>query len=78
MTLSLAKFVAASCLLAAVGCTANVENPIVNEQGRGGDCVASCDTEQTSCFAKCTDDACKASCTTTHTSCVSSCSKDGG
>jgi hypothetical protein len=79
MTLSLAKFVAASCLLAAVGCTANVENPTVNQQGRGGDtCVVACDTEQTSCFAKCTDDACKASCTTTHTSCVSSCSKDGG
>jgi len=79
MTLSLPRFVAASCLFAAIGCTANVENPTVNQQGRGGDtCVVSCDTEHTSCVAKCTDDACKASCTTTHTSCVSSCSKDGG
>jgi hypothetical protein len=79
MTQSLARFAAASFLLAGIGCTANVENPTVNQQGRGGDtCVVACDTEHTSCVAKCTDDACKASCTTTHTSCVASCSKDGG
>jgi hypothetical protein len=78
MTRSL-SIIATWCLLAGVACTANVENPTVNQQGRGGDtCVASCDTEQTTCVAKCTDDACKASCTTTHTSCVASCSKDGG
>jgi hypothetical protein len=79
MIQSLAKIVGASCLLVGIGCTANVENPTVNQQGRGGDtCIASCDTAHTSCVAKCTDDACKVSCQTTHTSCVASCSKDGG
>jgi hypothetical protein len=79
MTQSLATFLATSCLLAGVACTANVENPTVNQQGRGGDtCIVNCDTAHTSCVAKCTDDSCKASCQTTHTSCVASCSKDGG
>jgi hypothetical protein len=73
-------FVAASCFLAAIGCTANVENPTVNQQGRGGDttCVGSCDSNQTTCAAKCTDDTCKATCTSTHTDCTATCSKDGG
>jgi hypothetical protein len=80
MTQSLATILAASCLLAGFACTANVEDPTVNQQGRGGNttCISSCDTDQTSCVAKCTDDACKVSCQTTHTSCVASCSKDGG
>ena len=74
-----AKLVAASCLFAGIACTANVENPTVNQQGRGGDtCVVNCDTAQTSCMATCTDDACKVKCQTTHTSCVASCSRDGG
>jgi len=72
-------FVAVSCLLAAIGCTTNVENPTVNQQGRGGDtCVTTCDSDQVSCVAKCTDDACKVNCNATHTTCVSGCSADGG
>jgi hypothetical protein len=80
MNRSSIQMLATSLLLVAAACTANVEDPTVNQQGRGGDttCIASCDSQQTSCVAKCTDDACKASCTTTHTTCVGSCSKDGG
>ena len=39
------------------GCTANVENPVVDQQGRGGDttCITNCDGTQTTCTAKCTD-----------------------
>jgi hypothetical protein len=72
-------FVAVSCFLAAIGCTTNVENPTVNQQGRGGDtCVVTCDSDQVSCVGKCTDDACKVSCNTTHTNCVAGCSVDAG
>jgi hypothetical protein len=63
------------------GCTANVENPDINQQGRGGNttCIVSCDDARTSCVAKCTDDACKVSCQTTHDHCVASCAPaDGG
>jgi hypothetical protein len=80
MTRSFICIAATSLCLAAAGCTANVEDPTVNQQGRGGDvtCVATCDSQQTTCIAKCTDDSCKASCMTTHTTCVGSCTKDGG
>jgi hypothetical protein len=64
-----------------LGCTANVEDPVLNQTGRTGDttCVTSCDDTKTTCVAKCTDDACKASCETTHGSCSSNCTpKDGG
>jgi len=63
------------------GCTSNVEDPTLNQTGRTGNttCVTSCDTDHTSCVAKCTDDMCKASCETTHTSCTNSCAPaDGG
>jgi len=68
-----------SALVFAVGsvsaCTANVEDPVVNQTGRKGDttCVTTCDADKVTCVAKCTDDSCKASCETTHASCVSSC-----
>jgi hypothetical protein len=67
-------------LLVTAACTANVENPNVNQQGRGGNtCVTSCDDSHTSCVAKCTDDACKVTCQTTHDHCVASCAPaDGG
>jgi len=67
-------------LVAWSGCTANVENPTVNQQGRGGNttCVTTCDDAKTSCVAKCTDDACKVSCQTTHDHCVASCAPDAG
>ena len=74
-----ASLVVASCLFG--GCTANVENPVVDQQGRGGDttCITNCDGTQTTCTAKCTDDVCRASCKTTHDSCVSACApRDGG
>ncbi|MFZ5897450.1 MAG: hypothetical protein ACOY0T_40735 [Myxococcota bacterium] len=56
-------------------CTANVENPEVDQTGREGDttCVTNCDNAQTTCVAKCTDDACKASCKTTHDDCTAKC-----
>lgn len=73
-----AFLVVASCLC---GCTTNVENPTVNQQGRAGDttCLTSCDDANVTCVAKCVDDVCKASCETTHSSCVTTCApKDGG
>ena len=81
MVKSMGLLTAAVFLFGWMGCTTNVENPTVNQQGRGGDtCVASCDTDNTTCVAKCTDDKCRVSCETTHTSCVTSCSAapDGG
>ena len=62
-------------------CTTNVENPTVNQQGRGGNevCVMDCDAANVTCVAKCTDDKCKASCEATHSSCTGSCAPtDGG
>jgi hypothetical protein len=74
MIKSFATAMAAACLFAGVSCTTNVENPTVNQQGRGGNsCITSCDSDQVTCVAKCTDDRCKASCEATHTMCVSSC-----
>jgi hypothetical protein len=84
MKLSVLKLSTAMMLAMAAGCTANVENPTVDQTGRTGDttCVENCDSAKTTCVAKCTDDACKASCETTHSSCSSSCVtvvvKDGG
>lgn len=56
-------------------CTANVENPTVDQTGRDGDttCVTDCDNAQTTCVAKCNDDTCKASCKTTHDDCSAKC-----
>ena len=74
MVKSFVTTMASACLLAGVVCTANVENPTVNQQGRGGNtCVVACDSDHTTCVAKCSDDKCKASCETTHTQCVASC-----
>jgi len=64
-----------------VGCTSNVENPVVNQTGRTGDmtCIMTCDDGKTTCVAKCTDDACKATCETNHTTCTNDCiTKDAG
>ena len=76
-----AVLVCLSLTASGFGCTANVENPVIDQTGRTGDttCVKSCDDGQTTCVAKCTDDACKATCQTTHSSCSTSCgSTDGG
>ncbi len=74
------RSVAFLVLAIVAGCTANVENPDINQQGRGGNttCTTSCDDAKTSCVAKCSDDACKVSCQTTHDHCVASCAPDGG
>jgi hypothetical protein len=69
-----------------LGCTANVENPKVDQTGRNGDsvavCTKSCDDTQTSCVAKCNDDSCKATCNTDHDHCTTQCTSapapDGG
>lgn len=65
-------------------CTANVENPTVDQTGRDGDttCVTDCDDAHTTCVAKCNDDSCKATCKTTHDDCTGKCTvtttdKDG-
>lgn len=61
--------------VSALGCTANVENPQVDQTGRDGDttCVTDCDDAQTTCVGKCSDDTCKAACKTTHDDCSSKC-----
>jgi hypothetical protein len=64
-----------------LGCTANVENPKLNQNANDNEamCTKTCDDAQTTCVAKCTDDGCKASCTTDHDHCVTACSPaDGG
>jgi len=78
-------FTAAFLLVSTVwtgGCTTNVENPTVNQQGRGGNitCVTDCDNTKVTCVAKCTDDACKATCESTRVSCEEGCPPpaDGG
>lgn len=68
-------------LSAVTGCTANVENPTVDQTGRTGDmtCVKTCDDTETTCTGKCNDDSCKATCTTDHDKCTSACTPtDGG
>ncbi|HYQ01126.1 MAG TPA: hypothetical protein VER96_20790 [Polyangiaceae bacterium] len=64
-----------SLILAAVtGCTANVENPTVDQTGKNDEtCVKTCDEDKVTCTGKCTDDTCKASCTKTHDDCSAAC-----
>ena len=66
-----------------LGCTANVENPKLNQTGSSDTvamCTTTCDGTESSCTASCSNDTCKASCTTNHTQCVTQCSAttDGG
>lgn len=64
---------------AAIGCTANVEKPTVDQTGRSGDtktdvnCTKDCDGTKTTCVAACNDNTCKAACSTDHDECVSGC-----
>jgi len=61
---------------AALACTANVENPQLNQAGSSSTvamCTMTCDGTETSCAARCSDDTCKATCTTTHGQCVTQC-----
>jgi hypothetical protein len=60
---------------AGIACTANVENPSVDQTGREGDesCVTECDDTRTTCVARCNDDTCKASCRTTYDDCAVKC-----
>ena len=78
-----------SAVLAAAGamfgCTANVENPNVDQTGRSGDtvavCTKSCDDTLTTCTGKCTEDSCRVSCQTDHDGCRTKCTAvkpDGG
>jgi len=74
------SFFTASTLVAlalgmVAGCTANVENPSVDQTGRTGNttCVTDCDNTKTTCIAKCSDDTCKAACTTDHDKCTAAC-----
>ena len=75
-------FVLASMIgSAAIGCTANVSNPKVDENANDTEttCTKTCDDTLSSCTAKCSDDGCKASCMSTHTNCVTACTPaDGG
>jgi hypothetical protein len=66
---------------AGLGCTANVENPKLNQNANDNEqmCTKTCDDTLTSCTGKCNDDGCRASCTSTHNQCVTACSPtDGG
>jgi hypothetical protein len=62
-------------LLALSACTANVEDPVVNQQGREGDetCVESCDETQITCSGKCDDDGCRGKCKTEFDDCSVEC-----
>ena len=66
---------AALLVTALVGCTANVENPKVDQTGKSGDttCTTNCDDTNTTCVAKCSDDSCKASCKTDLDKCTATC-----
>ena len=66
---------AALLVSALAGCTANVENPKVDQTGKSTDaaCVTDCDDSNTTCVAKCTEDTCKASCKTDLDKCTSTC-----
>lgn len=57
----------------ASGCTANVENPSVDQTGKDTHCVEACDDDKVTCTGKCSDDTCKASCTKTHDDCSAAC-----
>jgi len=68
-------FLAAIILSVFAGCTANVENPEVDQTGKTDDteCKTDCDKGNTTCVAKCSDDSCKASCKTDLDECTSTC-----
>jgi len=71
-------YMSAFLFLVALGaCTANVENPTVNQQGHGGNtaCVTTCDDTNTTCTAKCNDEGCKATCKTDLDKCTVDCDK---
>jgi len=59
----------------AIGCTANVEDPDVDQTGRDNDddCVTVCDDDRVDCTASCDDDSCRATCDTDHEECVTEC-----
>ncbi|HET9959182.1 MAG TPA: hypothetical protein VFQ61_32055 [Polyangiaceae bacterium] len=62
--------------LSATACTANVDDPVIDQDGQDGDkddCVTKCDSTKTTCVGSCTDDGCRGSCETKHEDCVSSC-----
>jgi hypothetical protein len=60
--------------LPAIGCTANVEDPDVDQTGReGDDCETTCDDAELECTGKCDDDGCRASCESDHEDCVTEC-----
>ena len=74
MKSSLSLIFTALVIAAATGCTANVENPKVDQTGKDTDtCITTCDETKVSCTGKCSDDTCKASCTKTHDDCTDSC-----
>jgi len=65
-------------LLALGACTANVENPTVNQTGRTGDteCFTSCDDADVKCKAQCNDEGCKASCKASYDDCSVKCAPE--
>lgn len=73
ISVSLACFALA---LPVIGCTANVEDPKLNQGGQDNDkeqCKTECSSTQTTCVGKCGDSGCKATCKTDYDSCVSDC-----
>jgi hypothetical protein len=76
MNISLKSSICVALFMSAIAaCTANVENPTVDQTGKNVDmaCVTKCNDSDTTCVAKCTDDSCKASCKTDLDNCTSSC-----
>lgn len=74
MKKTLSLIFSALMITAITGCTANVENPTVDQTGKKDpDCVKTCDEDKVTCTGKCSDDTCKASCTKTHDMCTGSC-----
>ncbi len=77
----ISRFISVSLACAAlalpiIGCTANVDDPKVDQGGQDNDadvCRTECNDTQTTCVGSCNDDGCKATCKTDYDDCVSDC-----
>ena len=59
--------------LPAIGCTANVDDPDVDQSTDGDDCETECEDAEVDCTGGCNDDGCRATCETDREECVTEC-----